>query len=165
MNLRAPTELDGARVWRLLPRIGGLERNTCYAYVLLFSDFGDTCIVAEQDGELLGFVLAYRPPTRQDELFVWQIGVAPEARGSGLATRMLDALLERPACAGVAYLTATVSPDNEASRRTFASVARRRGVPFEIRPRFGSALFAEPHLDEEQVRIGPLQQGDTSGNH
>jgi L-2,4-diaminobutyric acid acetyltransferase len=154
---RAPTEQDGARVWRLLARTGGLERNTCYAYVLLFSDFGETCLVAEQDRELVGFVLSYRPPARQDELFVWQIGVAPEARGRGLGTRMLDAVLGQPACNGVQYLTATVSPDNEASRRMFAAVARQRGVAISINPRFGAALFAEPHFDEDQVRIGPLQ--------
>ncbi len=159
MNFRSPTENDGARVWHLLERTGGLERNTCYAYVLLFGDFGDTCLLAEQDGELLGFVLAYRPPSRRDELFVWQIGVAPEARGRGLGSRMLDALLERPGCAGVNFLTATVSPDNEASRRMFAAAARRRGVPFSTHPRFGAALFAEPHLDENQVRIGPLHGG------
>lgn len=159
MNLRCPTERDGSRVWRLLARTGGLERNTCYAYVLLFSDFGDTCLLAEQDGELLGFVLAYRPPSRRDELFVWQIGVDPAARGRGLGTKLLDAVLEQPGCAGVNYLTATVSPDNEASRRMFAAVARRRGVAFAINPRFGAALFAEPHLDEDQVRIGPLREG------
>lgn len=157
MNFRSPTEGDGARVWRLLARTGGLERNTCYAYVLLFSDFGQTCLLAEQDGELLGFVLSYRPPTRLDELFVWQIGVAPEARGQGLGTRMLDAVLALPACEGVRYLTATVSPDNEPSRRMFAAVARRRGVAISTIPRFGAALFAESHLEENQVRIGPLQ--------
>jgi L-2,4-diaminobutyric acid acetyltransferase len=157
--LRPATERDGLRVWRLLARTGGLERNTCYAYVLLFSDFGDTCLVAEQDGELLGFVLAYRPPMRREELFVWQIGVAPEARGMGLATRLLEAALEQPACKGVEFVTATVSPDNEASRRTFSALARRRGTQFSITPRFGSVLFAAPHLDEEQVRIGPLHQG------
>lgn len=159
MNFRTPTDRDGARVWRLLARTGGLERNTCYAYVLLFSDFGDTCLLAEEDGELLGFVLSYRPPTRREELFVWQIGVAPEARGRGLGTRLLESVLEQAACKDVRYLTATVSPDNEASRKMFAAVARRKGVPFSINPRFGAALFAEPHLEEDQVRVGPLHQG------
>lgn len=159
MNMRSPTERDGSRVWRLLARTGGLERNTCYAYVLMFSDFGETCLLAEQDGELQGFVLAYRPPTRRDELFVWQIGVAPQARGRGLGTRLLDAVLAQPACKGVRYLTATVSPDNAASRKMFAAVARRREVEFSVNPRFNAALFAESHLDEDQVRVGPLQEG------
>lgn len=159
MNFRSPTERDGARVWRLLARTGGLERNTCYAYVLLFSDFGQTCVVAEQDGELLGFVLAYRPPARNDELFVWQIGVAPEARGSGLGTRLLETVLAQPACEGVRYLTATVSPDNEPSRKMFAAAARRRGVAFSIQPHFDAALFGEAHLAEDLVRVGPLNEG------
>jgi L-2,4-diaminobutyric acid acetyltransferase len=157
VNFRTPTEKDGARVWHLLARTGGLERNTCYAYVLLFSDFGETSLIAEEGDDVLGFVLSYRPPSRPDELFVWQVGVAPEGRGRGLATQMLDAVLAQPACKGVRFLTATVSPDNEASLRTFAAVARRRGVAISTLPRFGAALFAEPHLDENQVRIGPLQ--------
>ncbi len=159
MILRRPTERDAAPVWRLLERTGGLERNSCYAYLLLCSDFADTCLVAEREGELVGFVLGYRPPARRDELFVWQIGVAPEARGEGLGTRLLAAVLQQPGCKDVRYLTATVSPDNEASRRTFAALARQRGVACEVGPRFGGALFPEPHPDEEQVRIGPLQQG------
>jgi L-2,4-diaminobutyric acid acetyltransferase len=159
MNLRPPTERDAARVWRLLERTGGLERNSAYAYLLLCSDFAETCLVAERDGELVGFVLGYRPPARRDEMFVWQIGVAPEARGTGLGTRLLAAVLEQPACKDVRYLTATVSPDNEASRRTFAALARTRGAAFEVAPRFGAELFPEAHPDEEQVRIGPLQQG------
>ncbi len=159
MNLRKPMERDASRVWRLLERTGGLERNSAYAYLLLCSDFADTCLVAERDGELVGFVLGYRPPARRDEMFVWQIGVAPEARGTGLGTRLLGAVLDQPGCAGVRYLTATVSPDNEASRRTFAALARARGVAFEVAPRFGAELFPETHPDEDQVRIGPLQQG------
>ncbi len=159
MILRQPTERDASRVWRLLERTGGLERNSCYAYLLLCSDFAGTCLVAERDGELLGFVLGYRPPARPDEMFVWQIGVAPEARGMGLGTQLLAAVLQQPACKDVRFLTANVSPDIEASRRTFAALAKQRGVAFEVAPRFGAALFPEPHPDEDQVRIGPLQQG------
>jgi L-2,4-diaminobutyric acid acetyltransferase len=155
--VRAPTAADAAPMWRLLGRIGELERNSCYAYLLLCSDFADTCLVAEEDGHLLGFVLAYRPPARPDEVFVWQVGVALEARGAGLGGRLLDALLAAPGCATARFLTATVAATNAPSRRLFGAVARRRGAAFEVGPRFDSSLFADPHEAEDLVRIGPFR--------
>jgi L-2,4-diaminobutyric acid acetyltransferase len=155
IELRAPTVEDGAEVWRLIERIGGLERNTCYAYLLLCSHFADTCIVATADGALIGVVFAYRSPGNPDDLFVWQVGVAPEARGLGIARRMLEVLVERPACRSARFLTATVSRDNIASLALFDSVARGRAAPLAIEPGFASALFASPHPDENLIRIGP----------
>lgn len=156
MILRLPTARDAAPLWRLIERVGGLERNSCYAYVLLCSDFRDTCVVAESGGDLVGFVLGYRPPSRPEEVFVWQVGVAAEARGTGLGGKLLDQLIENPGCAGIRYVTATVSPDNDASRNLFRGLARRRAAPFEIGPGFPADLFAGPHEPEELVRIGPL---------
>ncbi|MGE3547115.1 MAG: diaminobutyrate acetyltransferase [Kofleriaceae bacterium] len=161
MIIRRPPRHDAAPLWRLLERVGELERHSCYAYLLLCTDFKDTCLVAARGGELVGFVLAYRPPVRQNEVFVWQIGVAPEARGIGLGARLLDELAAAPACVNVQYVTATVSPDNEASRNLFRSLARRRAVQFEVGPGFPSGLFAANHEPEDFVRIGPLGSHNT----
>lgn len=156
MIFRPPTVRDGAAVWKLVERVGALERNTCYAYLLLCSDFRDTCVIAEDEGAVVGFVIAYRPPVRPDETFVWQVGVAPEARGTGLGGRLLDAVLAAPGSKGARYLTATVSPDNVASLALFRGVARRRRVPFEMGPGFPAGLFVGSHQPEDLVRIGPL---------
>jgi len=146
-------------MWRLVGRMGGLELNSCYAYVLLATHFADTCVVATREDRLAGFVVAYRPPTDLWSVFVWQIGVAPEARGVGLATRLLDLLLARPTCRDARYLTATVSPDNSASLNLFKGLARRRGVGCQIQAGFPAALFSQTHADEDLLRIGPLTQG------
>jgi L-2,4-diaminobutyric acid acetyltransferase len=156
MMLRAPTAGDAREIWRGLPAIGNLERNSAYAYLLLCTHFADTGIVAEQDGRIAGFVLGYRPPVDPRSMFVWQVGVAPEARGHGLGGRMLEAVLARPSCRNVRYLTATVSPDNTASLALFRGFARRRGIACEEAPCFPGALFPEPHPDENLLRIGPL---------
>lgn len=156
VTLRPPRTDDAAAIWRLLPAIGGLERNTAYAYLLVCSHFADTSIVAERDGAIVGFVAGYRPPTQPTSLFVWQVGVAPDARGLGLAGRMLDGVLAAPACRDVRYLCATVSPDNQASLALFRGVARRHRIPCEEATCFPARLFPEPHADENLLRIGPL---------
>jgi L-2,4-diaminobutyric acid acetyltransferase len=154
---RTPDPRDAAAVWRLVRGTRSLDLNSPYAYLLLCSDFAATSLVAEAEGELLGFVAAYRPPPRPWCVFVWQIVTAAEARGAGLAGRLLDALFARPACRGARFLEATVTPSNTASRALFRALARRRGAPFTEEPAFGSELFPNPdHEEEVRVRIGPL---------
>jgi L-2,4-diaminobutyric acid acetyltransferase len=152
--LRAPRAEDGLAVWRLIEEVGTLERNTAYAYVLLCTHFSDSCVVAEADGRLAGVVLAYRPPHRDDTLFVWQVGVHASMRGRGLGRRLLEAAVSRT---GVRWLEATVAPSNEASHHLFTGFARARGVACHIGPGFGAELFAPGHEAEALFHIGPLE--------
>lgn len=157
IELRPANVADGARIWQSIADIGDLERNSCYAYLLLCSHFAGTCVVAERGADLLGFVVAYRPPSDPDDVFVWQVGVSPQARGRGLGRRLLEALLLLPAARGAEFLTATVSPDNWPSTALFRGFARDRGFHCEVEAGFSSASFAEPHPDEKLFRIGPLR--------
>jgi len=102
-------------------------------------------------------VLGYRPPATPDVYFLWQVGVAPESRGQGLAGRSVIALLRRLEPEGVRFLEATVTPSNEASAALFRGVARRLGAPCEERPLFGRELFPAEDDHEEEIlfRIGP----------
>ncbi len=155
---RHPEVPDGLAIWRLIGKAGTLDLNSTYAYLMVCRDFADTCIVAERDGRIMGFVTGYRPPNQQDTVFVWQIGVAPEARGRGLASRVLDQLLAAEACRGVQYLNTNVTPSNEASRALFSGLARRLNAPIEESEGFESSLFPEPsHEPERLLRIGPFR--------
>lgn len=157
VRLRPPQAEDAATIWRLLPEIGDLERNSAYAYLLLCSHFANTGVVAlTGGGDLVGFVLGYRPPTQPESVFVWQVGVAPRGRGQGLAGRMIEDVLARPGCADARYLCATVDPGNAASLALFHGLARRRGVACTTTSGFPQALFPERHADEDLLRIGPL---------
>jgi len=149
-------------VHRLVDETGGLELNTGYAYVLLCDHFAATTIVAESDGQLVGFVAAYVPPSRHDTVFVWQVGVHPDARGQGIASSLLDALIGCDACRSVQALEATVSPSNAASRRLFESFAERHGAPFAWSDGYPATHFAGTHEPENLIRIGPVSspEGD-----
>ncbi|OYW87818.1 MAG: diaminobutyrate acetyltransferase, partial [Sphingobium sp. 32-64-5] len=72
-----------------------LDGNSAYCNLLQCTDFADFCILAERDGQPVGWVSGYRPLSAQENFFVWQVAVAAEARGQGLAGRMIEALLAR----------------------------------------------------------------------
>jgi L-2,4-diaminobutyric acid acetyltransferase len=157
LRIRPVCVEDGARIFHLIDRVGELERNTCYAYLLLCTHFAETCFVAERADSVVGFVLAYCPPTLPQDVFVWQVGVSPDARGIGVGRQLLTTLLAAPACLRARYLTATVSPDNTASLALFHGFARREGLPCVAQPGYASQLFAAPHPDETLLRIGPMK--------
>lgn len=146
---------DGAKMWELVGEMGGLELNTAYFYVLFCIDFAETCVVAEVDGEMAGFVLGNRPPKRPDTIFVWQVGVAPWMRKQGLARRLIDAFIEQNPDAR--WLEASVTPENTASRKLFRSVARDRNVGCEVSDFMDASLFPNSHESEDLFRIGPFE--------
>jgi L-2,4-diaminobutyric acid acetyltransferase len=163
LSFRNPTVEDGAAIYELIAEIGALERNTCYAYLLLCSHFAPGAVVAERGGRVVGFVLGYRPPSRPEACFVWQVGVHPDMRGRGLATELLSQFAALPAYRECRYLEATVGTDNAASRALFSRFAEKRGFACEIGPGFPGALFAtdentRTHADEDLFRIGPLEE-------
>lgn len=159
ITLRHPCLEDGTAMCQLVQETTPLDPNSCYAYLLLCTHFSDTCIVAEEESELVGFVAAYRPPKNPDVLFVWQVGVKPVARGKGLAKSMILTLLERDTCQSVNFLEATVTPSNVASQTLFRSLANAYEAYCDETCWFPSEAFgAGEHEAEVLFRIGPLPE-------
>ncbi|SAI57495.1 L-2%2C4-diaminobutyric acid acetyltransferase [Bordetella ansorpii] len=159
-TLRQPRRNDGAAIHRLIGECPPLDVNSLYAYLLLCEHHAATCIVAESSGGRIdGFISAYSIPERPDVLFVWQVAVHARARGHRLARRMLRELLQRPGLEHVRHLETTVGPDNKASRRTFAGLAREAGAHVAEQPLFDRQAFGgADHDDEMLLKIGPFQQ-------
>lgn len=159
IRYRKPDKEDGGKVWELIRSAGTLDLNSAYCYIMLCDYFRDTCIVAEQDGKLAGFVSAFRPPGREDTLFVWQIAVASEYRGRGIGKALLQELLAGCGKPSVRYVEATISPSNQASRSLFASIAKRYGSVCNVEEGYPAELFpgGASHEEECIYRIGPLQ--------
>lgn len=160
--LRSPLRSDGAAMWSLAQ--GAVDTNSAYSYLMLCEYFADTCVVAEIDGVVVGFVTGFRPPDTPTTVFVWQIVVGSAARGMGLGSRMLDRLALDPTgierYGQIDTLKATVTPHNTASQELFRAFARRRSTPCRESPLFAAADFpadAGHHEPEIQFQIGPWQ--------
>jgi L-2,4-diaminobutyric acid acetyltransferase len=157
LRLRAPRRHDGGAVHDLVRRCPPLDLNSAYAYHLLCDHFADTCVLVEQGGTALAFLSAYRKPQEPERLFVWQVAVDDALRGQGMAGRMLEAVLARPACRGVRFVETTVSPSNRSSRRFFERFAAHHRAGWHEEEFLTEADFgAAAHEAEVLFRIGPL---------
>ncbi|WP_353177977.1 diaminobutyrate acetyltransferase [Salinisphaera sp. T5B8] len=169
VRFRPPRKEDGAGILRLVHDLGVLDVNSAYAYMLIGEHHADTSVVAEIDGELVGFITAYILPAHPDIVFVWQVGVAEAGRGRGLATRMLFEILARDACQNVRYLDTTIGPSNEPSIALFRGLARRLDTDVAESELFSSEMFGdfddEPHEPEILFRIGPFDRARVLSQH
>lgn len=162
LTLRLPTPEDAINIWKLIQASPPLDVNSSYAYLLLCEHNPETCVVAEQDGKIVGFVSGYLLPADPTVVFIWQVAVHPDCRGMSLGKRMILAIVGPTGCDGAMSLETTVSPSNEASRRMFTSVAEELSSPIHEKEYFSAALLGEDgHEPENLITIGPFDAGQT----
>ncbi|WP_344872892.1 diaminobutyrate acetyltransferase [Allokutzneria multivorans] len=156
LQIDQPALADGAEMWRVARDSGTLDLNSPYAYLLWCRDFAETSAVARTKGGLAGFVTGYTRPDERETLMVWQVGVDAAHRGQGVASALLQAVVDRAVSQGARWLETTITADNRASIALFSALARSRGARLSVSGLFGDDLFAGSHIAEDLYRIGPF---------
>jgi len=152
--LRMPAREDGAGIHALIRACKPLDENSMYCNLLQCDHFRDSCVVAEMDGRVVGWVSAYVMPNDPETLFVWQVAVDDSARGTGLGRRMLAHLLERDVCRTVRRLQTTITTDNGASWGLFSRFAEHVGGRLDSQAYFTRDVhFQGLHATEHLVTI------------
>lgn len=154
VRYRKPEREDGMAIFELIRQCKPLDENSAYCNLLQCDHFADTCVVAEIDGEIAGWVSGYLKPGTDDVLFVWQVAVSDKARGRGLGRKMINAILMRDVCSNVDRIQTTITRDNDASWALFRSFARRMGGDLSSKAHFlRDDHFAGDHDTEHMVTI------------
>ncbi|MGF1689274.1 diaminobutyrate acetyltransferase [Photobacterium japonica] len=117
-NFREPSITDGDAIFTLIANCPPLDTNSSYCNFLQSSHFSKTCLIAERDSAIAGFISAYQKPNEPNVLFIWQVAVSPQARGEGLAFTMLTTLLGRMKNT-IDTIETTITEDNDASWALF----------------------------------------------
>lgn len=161
--LRTPTLEDGAAVWDLIHACEPLDRNSMYCNLLQCDHFADTCVIAEMNDEVVGWVSAYIVPSDPDTLFVWQVAVSDKARGMGVAKKMLNELVSRKVCAAVQVMKTTITKDNEASWALFNGFADQTDAELDHDAHFvRDEHFDGRHATEHMVTIASFKQSESA---
>jgi len=157
---RKPHLEDGAQIHSLVKACKNLDLNSVYSYLLLCKHFNDTCVVAEEKGEIIAFLSGYIPPSSQSVFFVWQIAVDERMRNKGLAKSLLVEALKRESCINCRFIETTITLANYASMRLFRSFAAHLNASIEETICFSEKHFGSEHHDEEYLfQIGPFDRG------
>lgn len=151
-HFRTPKLQDGMALYHLVKSCPPLDLNSSYLYFLQSSHFADSCMLAELNGEIVGFVSAYRRPDDLQNLFIWQVAVSPTARGKGLAKRLISELLAKQMQSQIALtaVSCTIAPSNKASQGLFKSLAKQYGLTLEVCDFIKQEHFAGQEHEAEQ---------------
>ena len=122
--MRNAASADYDRIAPLVDEWWGGRQMAAMLPKLFFVHFRDTSFVAEDDGELAGFICGFRSQTYADEAYVHFVGVDPNRRGSGLGRELYDRFFA--AVAPRSIVRAVTSPLNE------PSVAFHRAIGFDL---------------------------------
>lgn len=157
--LRKPESTDGSAVWELVRACKPLDENSMYCNLIQADHFRDTCVVAEKDGDIIGWISGHMIPN-DDAFFVWQVAVSPKARGLGLGRKMLTHLIERDECEDAEALKTTITKDNDASWGLFRSFAKSIGGELTDQPHFHEEDHFDGAHDTEHMVTITLPSGD-----
>ena len=160
ITFKKPTLEDGMSVFGLIKNCPPLDVNSSYCNLLQCSHFADTSVVAEMNGEIIGFISGYKIPEYPEILYVWQVAVSEQVRGLGIASKMLEHILARPSNGTIFFIETTITENNQASWSLFKGFANNKSANFQsVKWMDKDAHFAGQHDSEELVRIGPFNLG------
>jgi len=153
INIRPSEKRDISAVHSLLPSLEPLTPHTWYTYWNLFTHFPDSCFIAENQETPIGFITSHLTETPPSEWFIWQAGILPDYRGSGLIDRLQDRVIDVAREAGARALRTTIEADNPRSFEAFNRMATRLGTTMVELERFNVPFEDTSSVPEVLYRI------------
>jgi ribosomal protein S18 acetylase RimI-like enzyme len=151
---RTPAQLRGAReadyptvaaaiqAWWTQPGLdtpAAARERAALVPRLWLQHFAATSTIAERDGRLVGFLIAFLSQDRGDEGYIHFVGVAPDERGGGIGRQLYERFFATVRAAGRRWVRCVTSPTNT------LSIAFHEAMGFAIE-RSGGEL-AKPDYD------------------
>ena len=153
-TLRAPKGQDKAGIIALSKGTGSDVMGDVHGSLVANRFSPETSVVAELDGELVGWALAYVLPFDPETLFIWTVEVSEAAEDTGLSSLMLGHLMRQNACLNVTRVQTCIPSDEEDNRALFRRFANWQRSKMKIEPFVTQALFPRNrHKNQNLVTI------------
>ncbi len=88
-----------------------VERESIYH--IMVEHFKNTCFIAEDRGEMIGYLIGFRSQTHPEVAIIHLIEVAPRLRGNGVGRRLYNQFMIAVKAMGCTSITALGKPENK----------------------------------------------------
>ena len=125
VKISNPGKREFSKIYELTGKIDGLVQHEEHVFKIMIDHFGDSFFIAEEIDEdsgeekLMGYMMGFVSQKMHGLLFVWQIGVSPDAQGKGIGKALLQRTIEYARFSNCKGVIATVETDNIASQKLF----------------------------------------------
>jgi ribosomal protein S18 acetylase RimI-like enzyme len=147
ITIRSATPADHSAVSAVIPEWWGGRDLRASVPKLFFIHFSPTSFIAEQDGDLAGFLVGFLSQTFPEEAYIHFAGVRPDLRNQGLARGLYEEFIEVARSHGRRVIRSCTSPVNK------LSIGFHRRIGFSIEP-------GNKTVDGIPVTTGYLQEKD-----
>ncbi len=119
MVIRAITKKDYDYIVSVLDRwFGGLSHDR--AHPVFFYELGENALIAEEQGEIVGFLLGFASEATASQPamgYIHLVGIKPESRRQGVGRGLYDTFIKRCTSAGATRIKAIAPIANDESAR------------------------------------------------
>lgn len=128
MEIRNAEASDFYYVTSIIDKWWGGRRMRDMLPKLFFTHFRETSFIAEENGEIVGFLNGFFSQTFPDQVYIHFVGVSPNYRKAGVARLLYERLFEVARAADRHTVRCVTSPVNK------TSIAFHLRMGFEIEP-------------------------------
>lgn len=118
-TIRKANEKEFLKVHKFVSHCKPLEDYPEHLYKIILRYFGETCFVAEENNNLIGFVMGFTSQFYENTYFLWQIGVKLSMRGKGMGKMLLQEVEREVKKLRCERIELTIDPENRPSLKLF----------------------------------------------
>lgn len=161
MRIRKATQEDFLSVHQFTAGCPPMENYPEHVYKIILRYFGDYCFIAENEGQITGFVMGIVPQSFPGTFFLWEVGVAPSYQGQGIGGKLVREVETELRKKGFNRIELTIDPVNIPSQKLFEkmgykNISERVGKTVEVEGKLAVQDYYKPgrHFIVYEKRIG-----------
>lgn len=157
IQIKNPDSDYGYQISELIKNSPPLDLNSTYLYFIQSHYFNKTCAIAVNEiDRVIGFVSGFQDPRKKDTLFIWQVAISKDARGNGLASKLIHFILQEHPY--MQFIETTITKDNTSSISLFNKISQELNTNIIEEPFLDKTKhFLNQHDSENLFRIGPFK--------